>query len=120
MRKLSVAAITLLLLALMAMPALAQSEATPVEEVLPIEVEEEEALPAVDEPAPEADVAAEAEAEAEAEVTAEVADDVTAVMGTPLAETGFGLFEASMLAGGLLLAGLGSVWFARRRLSAGE
>ena len=112
MRKFSVGAITLLLLGLMGLPALAQE--TPVVEVLPIEVEEEEALPAVDEP--EADATVEAEAEAEVAVQ----DDATAVLGTPLAETGFGLFETSLLAGGLLLAGFGSVWIARRRLSAGE
>ena len=108
MRKITVLAISLLLLGLMAMPALAQDEATPVEEVAPIEVERP--LPAVDE--------VEAEVVVEDEVI--VVDDVTEVRDEVLAVTGFGLFEASMLAGGLLLAGVGSVLFARRRVGAGE
>ena len=107
MRKLSVAAITLLLLGLMAMPALAQGEGTPVEEVAPIEIEEP--LPVVDEP--------EVEVVVEEEI---LVDDVTEVRDEVLAVTGFGLFEASLVAGGLLLAGLGALLFARRRLGLGQ
>ena len=107
MRKITVLAISLLLLGLMALPALAQDEATPVEEVAPIEIEQP--LPAVDDP--------EEEVVVEAEV---VDDDATEVRDEVLAVTGFGLFEASMVAGGLLLAGAGALLFARRRLRLGE